>query len=59
MKKLPEYSNAMGVLMLLKGEYEHAEEYHLLLVKRHKDNNDVVNLDGDAWVALNQLKRVR
>ena len=27
MKKLPEYSNAMGVLMLLKGEYEHAEEY--------------------------------
>jgi branched-chain amino acid transport system substrate-binding protein len=26
-KQLPEYSNAMGVLMLLKGEYEHAEEY--------------------------------
>ena len=26
-KHLPEYTNAMGVLMLLKGEYEHAEEY--------------------------------
>ena len=26
-KNLPEYSNAMGVLMLLKGEYEHAEKY--------------------------------
>ena len=26
-KQLPEYSNAMGVLMLLKGDYEHAEEY--------------------------------
>ena len=26
-KQLPEYSNAMGVLMLLKGEYENAEKY--------------------------------
>lgn len=26
-KQLPEYSNAMGVLMLLKGEYGYAEEY--------------------------------